>query len=250
VRGVPDDEVGHIRPLADYPYNRRLATDPQPIIFEVIPGEEQWIAADAPDTVSAACEKFRAAGLKAGFHNHKLEFVAIGDKHPMQVLAANTPKDFTLQLDVGTCVEAGVDPVLVARQIYDSNSMGKLKLTGAVLNAMQLDPTGRIAILYLDDEVMRLTGSSSDDTEGLINMPLSVKDIATVVFFRQTAGHEYRVSMRSKGDIDIAAVAKQFGGGGHKNAAGCTATGSLDALQKLFVDKIEQAIDGRPVNRR
>ncbi len=147
-------------------------------------------------------------------------------------------------------LEAGVDPVLVARQTYDSNSMGKLKLTGAVLSAMQLDATGRIAILYLDDEIMRRTGSSSDDTEGLINMPLSVKDIETVVFFRQTAGDEYRVSMRSKGDIDIAAVAKQFGGGGHKNAAGCTATGPIGALQKLFVDKIEQAIDGRPVNRR
>jgi sugar phosphate isomerase/epimerase len=49
--------------------------------------------------------------MKAGFHNHLVEFVKVGDKHPMQVLADNTPKDFTLQLDVGTCVEAGVDPI-------------------------------------------------------------------------------------------------------------------------------------------
>src|SRR6185369_16032007 len=82
-----------------------------------------------------------------------------------------------------------------------------------------------------------------EDTEGLINLPLTVKEIQAVVFFKQVGGDEYRVSMRSKGDIDIAAVAKKFGGGGHKNAAGCTVTGAVDALQKTFLADIEQAID-------
>jgi phosphoesterase RecJ-like protein len=49
--------------------------------------------------------------------------------------------------------------------------------------------------------------------------------------------------MRSKGEIDIGAIAKEFGGGGHKNAAGCTVTGAIDTLQKSFVEKIERAID-------
>ena len=55
--------------------------------------------------------------------------------------------------------------------------------------------------------------------------------------------------MRSKGDIDIGAVAKEFGGGGHKNAAGCTVTGAIDGLQKLFIEKLGRAIDGRPAHR-
>jgi len=63
------------------------------------------------DQLSSAMEKLKSAGLRAGFHNHKDEFVPIGDKRPMDVLAANTPKDFMLQLDVGTCVEAGADPI-------------------------------------------------------------------------------------------------------------------------------------------
>jgi phosphoesterase RecJ-like protein len=54
--------------------------------------------------------------------------------------------------------------------------------------------------------------------------------------------------MRSKGEIDIGAVAKEFGGGGHKNAAGCSVTGAIDKLQKTFLEKIEQAIDGRPAH--
>jgi phosphoesterase RecJ-like protein len=146
------------------------------------------------------------------------------------------------------CLEAGVDPVLVARNVYDSNNMGRLKLFGAVLSAMQIDPTGRVAIVYLDHEMARSAGGTYEDTEGLINLPLTVKEIQAVVFFKQHEGEEYRVSMRSKGPIDIGAVAKEFGGGGHKNAAGCTVTGAIDALQKLFVQKIEGAIDRSEVD--
>lgn len=63
------------------------------------------------DRLSKASEKFKPAGLRAGYHNHKLEFVPIGGKRPMDVLAANTPPEVMLQFDVGTCVEAGSDPV-------------------------------------------------------------------------------------------------------------------------------------------
>ena len=137
--------------------------------------------------------------------------------------------------------------MLVARNVYDSNNMGRLKLFGAVLSAMQIDAAGRIAIVYLDHEMARAAGGTYEDTEGLINLPLTVKEIQAVVFFKQIEGDEYRVSMRSKGDIDIGAVAKEFGGGGHKNAAGCTVTGAIDALQKLFVEKIgrDQLADRR-----
>ncbi len=84
----------------------------------------------------------------------------------------------------------------------------------------------------------REAGGTYEDTDGLINLPLTVKEIQAVVFFKQTEGDEYRVSMRSKENIDIGAVAKQFEGGGHKNAAGCTVTGSVDALEQLFVEKM------------
>src|SRR5437660_9902552 len=140
-------------------------------------------------------------------------------------------------------LEAGVDAVLVARNVYDSNNMGRLKLFGAVLSAMQIDATGRIAIVYVDHEMARAAGGTYEDTEGLINLPLTVKEIQAVVFFKQIEGDEYRISLRSKGEIDIGAIAKEFGGGGHKNASGCTVTGAIDALQKTFVEKIERAID-------
>jgi sugar phosphate isomerase/epimerase len=61
--------------------------------------------------LTEAHEKLRAAGMAAGYHNHQTEFKPIDGKRPMEVIAANTPKDFMLQLDVGTCVEVGSDPV-------------------------------------------------------------------------------------------------------------------------------------------
>lgn len=158
-----------------------------------------------------------------------------------------TPRTFQIS---AACLEAGVDPVLAARNVYDSNNMGRLKLFGAVLGAMQIDPTGRIAIVYLDHNMAREAGGTYEDTEGLINLPLTVKEILAVVFFKQLEGNQYRVSMRSKGAIDIGAVAKEFDGGGHRNAAGCTVTGPIEALQKLFIERIETAIDGRPVSHR
>jgi bifunctional oligoribonuclease and PAP phosphatase NrnA len=135
-------------------------------------------------------------------------------------------------------VEAGVDPVAVARSVFDSGTLARLKLSGALLSGMQIDPTGRIAVLYLDREMAQAAGGTYDDTDGLINEPLTVKEIQAVVFFKRVQGDEYRVSLRSKGAIDVNAVAKAFEGGGHKNAAGCTAVGRIDALRQLFVEKV------------
>lgn len=140
-------------------------------------------------------------------------------------------------------LEAGVDAVQVARKVYDSNHMGRLKLFGAVLSAMQIDRTGRIAIVYVDHAMARAAGGSYEDTEGLVNLPLTVKEIEAVVFFKQEKDDEYRVSLRSKGSIDIGAVAKDFGGGGHKNAAGCTVRGPIEELQRQMVEKMERAIE-------
>ena len=142
------------------------------------------------------------------------------------------------------CMEAGVEPAVVARSIFDSNNLGQLKLFGAVLNQMELDPTGRLATLYVDHALAADCGGTYEDTDGLINMPLTVKDIQAVVFFKENDGpHDWRISMRSKGAIDINAVATQFGGGGHKNASGCSATGPIAELKSIFREKIISAID-------
>ena len=215
------------------------------------PGYAAYGALNWFDSSAAACGEMvfdlvKAIGAPLTHDVATLIYLAILTDTGSFHYSGISPKTFDICKET---LEAGVDPVMTARSVYDSSNMGRLKLFGAVLSAMQIDDSGRIAVVYLDHEMARAAGGTYDDTEGLINLPLTVKEIQAVVFFKQTVGDEYRVSMRSKGDIDIGVIAKEFSGGGHKNAAGCTAKGAIDTLQKMFLEKIEAAIDGRPADR-
>ena len=132
------------------------------------------------------------------------------------------------------CVEAGLDPPGIAGAIFDSNNLGRLKLFGAVLSKMELDASGRVATVYVDQKLATECGGTYEDTEGIVNLPLSVKEIEAVAFFKEAGPDDWRVSMRSKGDVDVNAIAKEFGGGGHKNASGCNARGNFADLKLLF----------------
>jgi phosphoesterase RecJ-like protein len=154
-----------------------------------------------------------------------------------------TPRTFDI---CRQCVEAGVNAPAVARSIFDSNNLARLKLYGAVLHRMQLDPSGRIATVYVDQRLARECGGTYEDTEGLVNLPLTVKDIVAVAFFKENGPRDWRVSMRSKGNIDVNAVAREFGGGGHTNASGCSARGEFADLTALFEAKLLRAIETAP----
>ena len=151
-----------------------------------------------------------------------------------------TPRTFDI---CRRCVEAGAMPQAIARSIYDNNRLGKLKLLGAILERMQIDPAGRVATLDVTEQLARDCGGSYEDTDDLVNLPLTVKEILAVAFFKGIGPDEWRVSMRSKGTIDVNAVAKQFGGGGHKNASGCSAHGSLEAVRPVFTRLLAEAVD-------
>ena len=150
-----------------------------------------------------------------------------------------TPRTFDI---CRQCVEAGVNPAVMARRVFDSNSFGKLKLIGALLDDMELVDEGRLAVLRMDDEMLRETGSTPNDTEGLINLPLTAREIQAVVFFKLGNNGEVRVSMRSKYDVDVRAVANAYGGGGHKNAAGFTVPGQVADVKPEIIAKLVDAI--------
>jgi bifunctional oligoribonuclease and PAP phosphatase NrnA len=141
-------------------------------------------------------------------------------------------------------VEAGADPQWIARTHYDSNSLARVRIFGAVLNDMVIQNEGKVALLAITRKAMSDLGGTSDDLEGLINFPLTVKEIEAVAFFKEAGDHDWRVSLRSKGEVDVGAIAKHFGGGGHKNAAGCSTTGDLAAVQKRFGELMVKAVQG------
>ncbi len=150
-----------------------------------------------------------------------------------------TPRTFDICRET---VEAGVNPAAMARRVFDSNSFGKLKLIGALLDEMELMDDGRLAVLYLNDDILHATGTTPNDTEGLINLPLTAREIHAVVFFKLGDDGDIRISMRSKYDVDVRSVASRHGGGGHKNAAGFTMSGPLAVVRTQIVQELTDAI--------
>jgi len=140
------------------------------------------------------------------------------------------------------CVEAGINPVTEAQIIFDNNNLSRLKLFGMILNQMELDDTGKVAIIHIDREMARQCSGTYEETEGIINFPLTVKKIQGVAFLKEIDSGTWRVSLRSKGDVNVNAVARLFGGGGHKNASGCSANGELSDLKILFRQEINKEV--------
>ena len=139
-------------------------------------------------------------------------------------------------------LEAVVNPAAMARRVFDNNSFGKLKLIGALLDVMDLLDEGRLAAMYLNDDILNATNTTYNDTEGLINLPLTAREIQAAVFFKLGADGDIHVSMRSKYDVDIRLVAVRHGGGGHKNAAGFKVRGPLSAVRDGILKEIADAI--------
>lgn len=146
-------------------------------------------------------------------------------------------------------VEAGVDPARMARQVFDSSTIGRLRLMGALLDGMSLSCGGRLAVLTLDQALFERTGATVDDLDGLVNVPLQVHSIEAVVMFKQGQDGTWRASARSKGDIDVRAVATGFGGGGHRNAAGFDVPGTDEHARSAVIDALAGAIDAADRSR-
>ena len=150
-----------------------------------------------------------------------------------------TPRTFEI---CRRCTEAGADPQAIARAVFDSNTMGRLRLMGAVLHNLEFEGSGRAALAALTLKLLQDTGATHEDSDGLINIPLNVKEIEAVAFFKEVAPESFRISLRSKGDVDVNRVATVFGGGGHKNAAGCTINGPYPEVRRKLVDQLNRAL--------
>ncbi|MBA3242070.1 MAG: bifunctional oligoribonuclease/PAP phosphatase NrnA [Acidobacteria bacterium] len=142
-------------------------------------------------------------------------------------------------------VRAGVKPAKVSQAVFGNYPWSKIALTSSVLATVRRDNSGRVAWLRQTQEMQRLAGASDEDGDGLVNYPLSCGEVEAVAFFKENKPGEYRVSLRSKCDINVARIAEQFGGGGHRNAAGCTFHGSLDEVESAIVRPLIEAVELR-----
>jgi phosphoesterase RecJ-like protein len=131
----------------------------------------------------------------------------------------------------------GANPGQIARDIYFSNPASKIHLLGKALSNLQCD--GDLAWTWVTAEDMHRIGADAEDCEGVVNYLISIAGVESAVFLREVPdASQFRLSIRSKGKIDVARIAEHFGGGGHRSASGCTLDGPLGVATERILTQL------------
>ena len=146
-------------------------------------------------------------------------------------------------------VEYGVDPSYVAQHVYGPYSLGRLKLLNRALDSIEISENGKLSVMTLTQEMFNKTGAQLEDTDGFLNYARNIKDIKIAAMIQEKKGNgskqagkkPYHISLRSDGAIDVAAIAAQFGGGGHRSASGFCMESSLEEI-KSTIFKLAETI--------
>ena len=141
----------------------------------------------------------------------------------------------------GELVEAGADPVHIAREVYFANPFSKMLLLGKALSTLKRD--GALAWLWVTHEDMVTASAVEEDCEGVVNYALSTAGVEAAVFLRELPEGRVRLSLRSKGHVNVAAISERLGGGGHENAAGCTLDGPMERATDEILTALRRAMD-------
>lgn len=132
-------------------------------------------------------------------------------------------------------LERGVDPWRVASNLYESKPRGQLELLGLVLPTLETSVDGWVAVLTVTEEMLHRTGCQADHVDGFINFARGLRGVEVATLLRVGGEQGLRVSLRSRGTVDVSEIAVRFGGGGHKNAAGFSSLEPAEAiLPQLF----------------
>ncbi len=202
-------------------------------------GEYCLVDPDAAATGILVYRVLSALGVEIGYDVAVNIYVAILTDTGSFHYSNSSPEAFRI---AGEMVLRGIDPWAVAEKVYETRSAGKLRLLGRVLDSLEIEGGGKIAAVTATKKDLEDFGAKKDDLEGFINYPRSVIGVEVAVSFREEGKGEFRVSFRSKGRVDVSAIAVEFGGGGHRNAAGCMVRGTLPEVKRKVFRALEAAL--------
>jgi len=137
-------------------------------------------------------------------------------------------------------VEHGADPARIAQNVYFSSPTSKMRLLGAALSNLQRE--GVVTWMSVTRQDMDRCGALEEDCEGLVNYALGIAGVEVAIFFRETHDERVRISIRSKGAVNVADIAGKFGGGGHTCASGFSLPGSLAQAEKRVLSELRSKL--------
>jgi phosphoesterase RecJ-like protein len=144
-------------------------------------------------------------------------------------------------------IELGAQPDVIYRQLYEQYSVGRIRLAGCVLTRVTLDSDGKIAYTWVESGDFDRCGARPVDTEDLVNECLKIGGTQCAFIAVEQLNKTIKFSFRSRAGIDVAILAEQFGGGGHKQASGATLTGSLQEAVQRVLTATRQALAAQSV---
>lgn len=159
-----------------------------------------------------------------------------------------TPKALRL---AARLVDHGAKPSLVADWLYSKKSAGSLRILGLALASLESRANGQVSALTISRGMFDRAEASSEDADGIVQYAKSLTGARVGVLFQEFAPGQVRLSLRSDGTVDVNEVAGQFGGGGHRVAAGARLEGELSAVRETVLGALEHAVNGgSPASRR
>jgi bifunctional oligoribonuclease and PAP phosphatase NrnA len=140
-------------------------------------------------------------------------------------------------------IKAGARPAEISEAVYSNYPWSRIELMRQVLATVKRDESGKVASMRQTLKMREDAGAVDGDNNGFVNIPLASREILASIYMREIGEDVYRVSLRSKGDIDVAKVAEYWGGGGHRNAAGLRIEGDWDVAEQELVDAVRDAVE-------
>ncbi len=196
-------------------------------------GNVNWIDPSACATAEMIFRLAREASVKISPDVATCLYTAVLTDTGSFCYSGTNERTFVLAQEL---VRAGADPVRIAQNIYFSNPASKMRVLGCALSHLQLD--GHLAWMYVTQEEMERTRAAEEDCEGLVNYALAIEGVEVAVFIRELVDGRFRVSLRSKGAINVAQIAQLFGGGGHECASGCAVEGPLPVAAECILAQL------------
>lgn len=133
-------------------------------------------------------------------------------------------------------IRAGVNPWDISQRVYESYPAKRFKLLGMVLNTLELTQDNKIATLVVTLDMLKKADADKEIADGFVNYARGISGVEVGILFRESKPGDYKISFRSRGNVDVAEVGLVFGGGGHKNAAGCNVKGTLEEVKRKVME--------------
>jgi len=137
-------------------------------------------------------------------------------------------------------LECGTSIDKISRKVYETRTVAGTKLLGCALCNMTVIENGKIAYTFISQKDLADSGASESETDGIVNFVRSVRGVKVGIFFREVSAESTRASLRATDDVDVSEIAKSFGGGGHRAAAGCTIECPLQDAIGEVLEKVKQ----------